>query len=111
METRLARVRAKEKAQRDRYLKGDQNFKKRKTADKNGDESDEEQFVLYDYESDNEQKGSRITSSGEVFSAATLELMSQLRMGLSKEGEEEDEVEEETKVPISSRICECHWWL
>ncbi len=104
---RLAKVRAKEKAQRDRYLRGgDQQFKKRKTSDNKTDESDEEQFVLDDYESENDQKGTRTTASGDLFSAATLELMSKLGMGLTNKIEEDDEVEEETKVRHLDWICE-----
>lgn len=97
MEARLAKVRAKEKAQKQRYLKEDQNFKKRRvdvTGD--GDTKDEEQFVLDDYESDSEHAGGKVTLDG-VYSAATLALMDKLGIGqVLKEEEMEDA--DETKV-------------
>lgn len=95
MEARLAKIRAREKAQRDKYLKGDQNFKRRKVETGN-DDDDEEQFVLDDYESDREQGGS--SSSG--LSAKTLEMMSRIGMGPAALTEEEEEVEDEIKVRL-----------
>jgi chromosome transmission fidelity protein 1 len=97
MEARLAKIRAKEKAQREKYLKGDEAFKRRKTtADK--DEDDEEQFVLEDYESDHEQNSRKEGIAATGFSAATLELMGQLGMGTTVADDEEDEMEDEIKV-------------
>jgi chromosome transmission fidelity protein 1 len=96
MEARLAKIRAKEKAQREKYLKGDETFKRRKTAaDK--DEDGDEQFVLEDYDSDLEQSSHKkgITATG--FSAATLELMGKLGMGTTVP-DDEDEMEDEIKV-------------
>lgn len=98
MESRLAKIRAKEKAQRVKYLKGDQSSKKRKTENDNGEEG-EEQFVLDDYESDREQNGSRSGSTNGL-SAKTLELMSQIGMGPAVLKDEDDEVEDETKAII-----------
>jgi len=100
MEVRLAKIRAKEKAQRDRYLKGDHNVKKRKTnVDPAERDDDEEQFVLDDYDSDEEQRGAK--DEGSLYSAKTLELMEKLGMGASVLKEDEEEVEEETKVSSS----------
>ena len=102
MEARLAKIRAKEKAQKLKYLKGDeQNFKKRK-VDKNGDgkdSDDEEQFVLDDYESDGENASTKGGLEG-VYSAATLALMDQLGIGTAIK-EEEVEDEDATKVSFS----------
>lgn len=98
MEARLAKIRAKEKAQRDKYLKGEQSFKRRK-VDAGNDEDDEEQFVLDDYESDREQSGTG-TSSG--LSAKTLEMMSRIGMGPATLTEEDEEVEDEIKVSNST---------
>jgi len=104
METRLAKVRAKEKAQRERYLKGDQEFKRRKTeAEKEGDD-EEEQFVLEDYDSDREQSSVQTGGASTGFSAATLELMNKLGMGLTNAAEEEDEVEDEIKVSYHTSL-------
>jgi chromosome transmission fidelity protein 1 len=102
MEVRLAKIRAKEKAQREKYLKGDQTFKKRKLdADKDGDDGIEEQFILEDYESDREQGNLKRGVAAIGFSTATLELMGKLGMGASTANEEDDEVEDEIKVRIT----------
>jgi chromosome transmission fidelity protein 1 len=98
MEARLAKIRAKEKAQRERYLKGDQRHKKRKTeVDSHEDAANEEQFVLDDYDSDGEQNGSKDGKASSGLSAATLELMNKLGMNITSK-EEEGEEEEETKA-------------
>ncbi|KAH6677316.1 helicase C-terminal domain-containing protein [Halenospora varia] len=101
LEARLAKVRAQEKAQRDIYLKGEKTSKRRK-QDLNPTESqdDDEQFVLEDYDSDGEQKG---TQNDGQYSAATLELMAKLGMGPNALGEEEEEIEEEMKIFFCSR--------
>jgi chromosome transmission fidelity protein 1 len=102
MEVRLAKIRAKEKAQREKYLKGDQTFKKRKLdAEKDGDDDVEEQFILEDYESDREQGNLKKGVAATGFSTATLELMDKLGMGASTANEEDDEVEDEIKVRIT----------
>lgn len=98
MEARLKNVRAKEKAQRDKYQKGDKIHKKRKTGSSitTEDFSDEEQFVPDDYESDREESHSRTDHAR--FSAATLELMEQLGMVVHPIKEEDTEFEDEIKV-------------
>src|SRR6266536_2807623 len=103
MESRLAKIRAKEKAQRDRYLKGDQQPKRRKVDAGKNDEDDEEQYVLDDYESDGERSGIKNGESNGVFSAATLELMEKLGMGQPYK-EEEVEAEDEMKVGLVTLI-------
>lgn len=97
MEARLAKIRAKEKSQRDKYFKGDQNFKKRKTESKDDDDDDDAQYILEDYESGDE-KSSNSGGASSVFSAATLELMSKAGMGPMTSRDEDEEVEDETKV-------------
>ncbi|KAG9233062.1 helicase C-terminal domain-containing protein [Amylocarpus encephaloides] len=102
LEARLARIRAKEKAQRTKYLKGDQGFKKRKpNILDSAQEDDEEQFVLEDYESDGEKQASKDGES--IYSAETLALMDKLGMGPIVPKPEEDEVEDETKIFYCSR--------
>lgn len=104
MEARLANIRAKEKAQRERYLK-EQRHKKRRTetAKRDGGNVDEEQFILEDYNSDAEQSGSRKgVAAGSGLSAATLELMEKLGMGIQKE--EEIEAEDEMKASDLKRL-------
>ncbi|KUJ14865.1 CHL1 helicase [Mollisia scopiformis] len=103
MEARLARIRAKEKAQRDKYLKGDQGIKRRRVNAEKNDDGDEEQFVLDDYDSDQEHNGSKSAKSGGAFSAATLELMAKIGMGPVASKEEEDETEDEIKIFYCSR--------
>ena len=104
MEARLAKIRAKEKAQREKFLKGDQTFKKRKTNAEEEDPDNEEQFVLEDYDSDREQGSLKKGVAATGFSAATLELMNKLGMGTSTANEEEDEVEDEIKVSITIHL-------
>jgi len=98
MEARLSKIRAKEKAQRERYLKGVQNFKRRRIEADKKDENDEEQYVLDDYDSDREQSNLKKVAATAGFSAATLELMGKLGMGTPDPVEEEDEMEDEIKV-------------
>ncbi|CAL3969756.1 unnamed protein product [Diplocarpon coronariae] len=101
METRLAKIRAKEKAQRDKYLRGDKGSKKRKiTADT--DEENEEQYILDDYESDREHRGMGVGSSSGL-SAETLKLMGQVGMGPIAPQEDDDDEKEEVKIFYCSR--------
>jgi hypothetical protein len=110
METRLAKIRAKEKAQRERYLKGDQRYKKMKVDSIKTDptDGDEEQFVLDDYDSDTEQSGSGSgETAGSGLSAATRELLEKLGMlarPREEEVEEEDEIKARTTSSFLSRI-------
>lgn len=98
LEERLAKIRAKEKAQKVKYIKGDQSFKKRKTNSEAGEmDDDEEKFVLEDYDSDTELNNSRKGGDG-TYSAATLELMSKLGMGPNTLKAEEEQAEDEIKV-------------
>jgi chromosome transmission fidelity protein 1 len=98
MEARLEKIRAKEKAQREKYLKGDQTFKKRKTDVEKSEEGDEEQFILDDYDSDREQNGIKNGSAISGYSAMKLELMEKLGMGSSAIRDEDEEIPDETKV-------------
>jgi chromosome transmission fidelity protein 1 len=98
MEARLEKIRAKEKAQREKYLKGDQTFKKRKTDAEKSEEGDEEQFILDDYDSDREQNGIKNGSAISEYSTVTLELMEKLGMGSSTIRDEDAEIPDETKV-------------
>lgn len=103
LEARLVKVRAKEKAQRERYLKGEQGLKRRKIdgADKLENENGEEEFVLDDYESDEEGASKSSTSGGPEgiqYSTETLALMEKLGMNAGSGKEEEEELEEEVKV-------------
>ena len=104
MEARLVKIRAKEKAQRERYLKGDHRQKKRKTEENSaGTEGDDEQFMLDDYDSDGEQHGSNDGRAGSGLSSATLQLMSKLGMNLDSSKDNEEEAEDEIKAGHSPR--------
>jgi chromosome transmission fidelity protein 1 len=103
MEARFAKIRAKEKAQKERYLKGDQSSKRRKLETNATGADDEEQFVLDDYESDGDSHVQKSAGLSGVYSAATLELMEQLGMGKSTK-EEEVELDDETKVSYFPRF-------
>jgi chromosome transmission fidelity protein 1 len=107
MEARLSKIRAKEKAQRQQFLRGESASKKRKPdshqrADADQDEADE-QFVLADYESDDGNASSK-TGGATGLSAATLELIEKLGMNLAAPKEEDEEGEEELKVINLSMI-------
>lgn len=97
MGARLAQVRAKEKAQKEKFLRGETFTKKRK-LDGNGEDriEDENQFVLDDYESDQESKPRSDDVTG--LSAETLALMGKLGMNYGQKAEDEDSFEEEVKV-------------
>ncbi|TQS34994.1 hypothetical protein Golomagni_04600, partial [Golovinomyces magnicellulatus] len=113
METRLEKIRLKEKKQYDRYLRGESTLKKRKIAahlTKGDGESDhdEEQFVLDEYDSDHVDSGSGNHSKDKsLYSAETLALLNELGMGpidLKKDEEEKYlEIEDEVKIFYSSR--------
>lgn len=102
MEARLSKIRAKEKAQRQQYLRGESAQKKRKPeSNQKGDsDQDEEQFVLDDYESDDEKLNSK-TAGGGGLSAATLELMEKLGMNIGAPKEDDEEEEDEIKVNMN----------
>lgn len=94
MEARLAKIRAKEQAQKQKYLRVDQSVKKRRIDSQNANDEDEEQFLLDDYDSDGEQKSSKEQTHG-LYSAETLALMEQLGMtSKSKDGVVDDDNDE-----------------
>jgi len=100
MEARLAKLRAKEKAQREKSLK-EPRPKKRKTEEKSegGVTGDEEKFLLDDYDSDREQtsKSSRENATRGL-SVETLALMEKLGMNIGAPEEKEQDLEDEIKV-------------
>jgi chromosome transmission fidelity protein 1 len=105
MEDRLSKIRAKEKAQRQQYLRGESAQKRRKSDSTQSivDNQDEEQFVLDDYDSDSERSTSNTEGTGGL-SAATLELMQKLGMSIGAPKEDDDEGEGEIKVLRASLL-------
>ena len=99
LEARLAKIRAKEKSQRERYLKGGPGNKKRRLDPGQiaVNDDDEEQFLLDDYDSDAE-KSSKYKTGREGFSAATLELMDKFGIDREAEVDENMDMDDETKV-------------
>jgi chromosome transmission fidelity protein 1 len=87
-------------AQKERYLKGEPDPKRRRVEDKvkKGEGDDEEQFVLDDYDSDREGAGSVPKEAAIGLSAETMALMKKLGMNIGPAEEEEQEVEDEVKV-------------
>ena len=99
MEARLSKIRAKEKAQRQQYLRGESVLKRRKpdSNQRSDPDEEEEQFVLDDYESDGDNSNSRSGGAGGL-SAATLELMDKLGMNVGAPKEDDEEGNDEIKV-------------
>jgi len=98
MENRLAKIRAKEKAERDRYMRGEQHHKKRRIDFGKTNEDNEEQYMLDDYDSDREQTGSKFGGTESGLSAETVALLRQAGIGLQALKEEDEEAEDEIKA-------------
>lgn len=98
IEARLAKVRAKDKAQKEKFLKAEPGAKRRKVGKHEtlDGEDDEQQFILDDYDSDNEKP--KKTEGANKFSTETLALMGKLGMVNGPAKEELEELEDETKV-------------
>ncbi|KAL9606008.1 MAG: hypothetical protein Q9179_000796 [Wetmoreana sp. 5 TL-2023] len=104
LEFRLAKIRDKESCQRRQYEKGEPAMKRAKLNQ--GPKIDEErQFVLDDYESDDENGRSAVERSrDESLSAATLDLMQKLGEPLEPiKGDSDPELPDELKVFFCSR--------
>ena len=104
LEARLEGVRQREKKMRARDANGEPPFKKRKQAqdEARSADPDEDQFVLDDYESDDEQRPQRNGQSD--YSSETTQIMEKLGMLLpnNSRGQEDDGVDE-LKIFFCSR--------
>lgn len=100
LEARLAKVREKEKRERENYERGASRRKKRKPdVEEKRPVGNEDEFALDDYESDPEGQASRKQDDNELgFSKDTLALMAKLDGGLTNMKDEEVEEEDEIKV-------------
>lgn len=107
LEKRLAKIRAKEEQQKQRYQNGEPAAKYRKLDhDKSPSKLDDEShFLLDDYDSDNEQRQRLQTQSTNELglSAETLAMLKELRDGESRKDTDEVELEDELKVFFCSR--------
>lgn len=102
MEARLAKIRAKEKAQKAKFIKGGQDQKRRKldSATTKAVAQDDEEFMLDDYDSDQEIAArSKNDDTAEGLSAGTLALMDKLGMVI-KPRQDGDEEDDEMKVSL-----------
>lgn len=101
MEARLAKIRAKEKAQRTQPLRAGTASKKRRLEEEQAaDDMDEDQFVLDDYESDLDVAKRPATENSTGLSVETLALMEKAGTNFFKKPEE-DEVVEEEEIKVS----------
>lgn len=100
IETRLRKIRANEKAQREKYLRGNTGAKRRKTEHSSVEDGDDgDQFLLEDYESESEAGNPVSRGAAAIgYSVETLALMSKLGMTNAGSKEEEEEVEDQIKV-------------
>jgi chromosome transmission fidelity protein 1 len=107
LEDRIARIKAKEKRAKDRYQHGESLYKRQKLSsiDTYGEDAEEAQFVLDNYESDNDaaprSKAASFSESG--LSAQTEALMQQFGYSLGPKKEQEEEAVDEMKIFFCSR--------
>jgi chromosome transmission fidelity protein 1 len=100
---RIAKVKAKEKRAKERYESGEPRYKRQKlaTSERSGAD-DEAQFVLDDYESDEEHDKAANTFDESGLSAETQALMQQLGYADASKADE-GETPDETKIFFCSR--------
>lgn len=107
LEARLAKIKQKEKLIKERYQNGEPSYKRRKVESDgtNGADTDEAQFLLDDYESDEEAdkhfKSTTFNDAG--ISAETQALMEQFGYAVKPKPEQEVEGMDETKIFFCSR--------
>ncbi|EUC39179.1 hypothetical protein COCCADRAFT_31902 [Bipolaris zeicola 26-R-13] len=102
---RIAKIKAKEKRAKERYENGESSYKRRKVVSGETNDDDEAQFVLDDYESDQESqkraRGGTFNESG--LSAETQALMASLGYADDAPKNDDGEVPDETKIFFCSR--------
>lgn len=106
LQERLARARDREAKAKQRYANGESFMKRQKTSKgpENQDEGEaEEEFVLDDYESDNEKSTGATTFNELGLSKATQDLMKKLGMGPRDDENQEEAILEGPKVFYCSR--------
>lgn len=105
LESRLASIRETEARQKRQYERGEPATKRAKGSHENGlkEVEDERQFILDDYESEDEAKTSVVATKPEGgFSTATLRLMQRLG-GQAPQEDADTELTDELKVFFCSR--------
>lgn len=107
LDSRIAKIKEKERRIKERYQDGEPYFKRRKVATDNtkGDDTDEARFILDDYESDEEadSKPKTATYNDSGISVETQALMEQLGYALRPKKDQDDEDFDETKIFFCSR--------
>ncbi|KAF9733354.1 hypothetical protein PMIN06_005979 [Paraphaeosphaeria minitans] len=106
LESRIAKIKAKEKRTKDRYKDGKTpNKRQRAAADNEIDDADEEQFALNDYESDNDGTSHHSSRGLNELGLSTENQILLQQMGYSAKAKDEDsnEIPNETKVFFCSR--------
>ncbi|KAF2274786.1 DNA repair helicase [Westerdykella ornata] len=107
LESRIAKIKEKERRMKERYQNGEPELKRRKVAadQKKEEEADEARFVLGDYESDEEAAtSSRQGKFDELgLSAETQALMEELGYTAKPKKEPEEELIDEIKIFFCSR--------
>ncbi|KIW05553.1 uncharacterized protein PV09_03431 [Verruconis gallopava] len=107
LEARLARIRQNELNLQKKYERGEPPSKRQKTAQVGGDEEGgEDQYILDDYESDNERQGGRQLGAATDYgvSTETQAILKRLGMFAGMQAEEDDmEMPDELKIFYCSR--------
>ncbi|KAF2876577.1 helicase C-terminal domain-containing protein [Massariosphaeria phaeospora] len=106
LESRIADIKAKELRAKNRYQHGARSHKRQEvTSDVDGATPNEAQFILADYESDedNSQKTAEKTYDDSGLSAETQALMKQFGYSVEKENGQEEDAPDEIKIFICSR--------
>lgn len=106
LETRIAKIKEKEKRLKQRYQTVEPVSKRRKVASEDTTEdADEARFVLDDYESDQEtdSKAKSFSFNESGISAETQALMEQFGYAVAMKKERQDEAIDETKIFFCSR--------
>jgi chromosome transmission fidelity protein 1 len=102
---RIAKIKVKEKRAKERYESGEPKYKRQKLAAGDANDDEEAQFVLDDYESDDEShkraKPGTFDESG--LSAETQALMGSLGYFADAPKEDDGEAPDETKIFFCSR--------
>ena len=106
LENRIAKIKAKEKKVKERFVNGEPQSKRQKTTSNNlADDADEAQFALNDYESDHESGSHRKSHAYNEFrlSAANQALLDQMGYSANKIEDDAGDVPDETKIFFCSR--------
>lgn len=107
LESRIAKIKEKEKRIKEHFENGESQFKRRKVTDRGTDaeDADEARFVLDDYDSDGEASpaAQRFRYDDSGLSTETQALMEKLGYAVKPKSANDDEPIDETKIFFCSR--------